>query len=415
MGDILFLAHRMPFPPDRGDKIRSHHLLKALAELAPVHVGCFGDTDGDFSHEHLLASVAKSHCLLRRSKSMMRAGVEAVVSGQPVSLTAFHDPALGDWVARVIRQRNIQTIFVFSGQMGQYIPASFEGRVIVDLCDVDSAKFEAYAQTGSFPRKWIDAREGKLLSHVEERLAQRADCTMFVSEAEEVLFRSRLKDPAGCQTAALRNGIDTQFFDPSGSEPHAALASSGGPNFVFTGQMDYAPNIAAALRVMDRLLPAIRLAHPDATFHLVGRAPVSELTKRDGQPGIRVWGEVPDVRPFLAAADIVIAPLEIARGVQNKVLEAMAMARPVLLSPEAATGIDAIDGAHFAVAQSDQALIDRALAMLADSPGTRQLAAAARRYVVSHQGWEAMLAPLGGLCGYSPVQAPPSDAERDAA
>ncbi|MDN3645283.1 TIGR03087 family PEP-CTERM/XrtA system glycosyltransferase [Pontixanthobacter aestiaquae] len=415
MGDILFLAHRMPFPPDRGDKIRSHHLLKALARLAPIHVGCFGDTDNDYAHEHLLADIAETYYLPRRSKGMVRAGIEALAKRKPVSLTAFEDAALAEWVAKTIRERDIQTIFVFSGQMGQYIPASFAGQVVVDLCDVDSAKFEAYAADGRFPRKWIDAREGRILSQVEQQLAKRADYTLFVSEAEEALFRSRLERPQDCKTAALRNGIDTAFFDPANSEPHSDLANSTGPNFVFTGQMDYAPNIGAALRVMDRLLPQIRAVHPDATFHLVGRAPVSQLTKRDGEPGIRVWGEVPDVRPFLAGADVVIAPLEIARGVQNKVLEAMAMARPVLLSPEAATGIDASDGEHFAVAPSDQALVGRALEMLDDGPSALLMAAAARRYVVEQQGWDAMLAPLARLCGYAPAAATNETVNRNAA
>ncbi len=415
MGDILFLAHRMPFPPDRGDKIRSHHLLKALAKLAPVHVGCFGDTDNDFRHEHLLGDVAESYCLPRRSKSMVRAGIEALATGKPVSLTAFEDAALADWVVKTIQERNIQAIFVFSGQMGQYIPASFEGKIVVDLCDVDSAKFEAYAEDGNFPRKWIDAREGVMLAQVEKQLAQRADCTLFVSEAEEALFRSRVTSHESCETGAVRNGIDTEFFDPSNCEPHPDLARSSGPNLVFTGQMDYAPNIGAALRVMDRLMPQIRAVRPEATFHLVGRAPVSQLTKRDGEPGIRVWGEVPDVRPFLAGADIVIAPLEIARGVQNKVLEAMAMARPVLLSPEAATGIDATNGEHFAVANTDEALVERALDMLADRPSTLLMAAAARRYVVEQQGWEAMLAPLAELCGYPPQSDQAKGRERDAA
>ncbi|WP_246236755.1 TIGR03087 family PEP-CTERM/XrtA system glycosyltransferase [Pontixanthobacter rizhaonensis] len=400
MGDILFLAHRMPFPPDRGDKIRSHHLLKSLADIAAVHVACFGDTDADFTHEHELAAVASSHCLVRRSKSMVRAGLEALASGNPVSLTAFGHRDIHDWVGRTLRQQTIQTIVVFSGQMGQYIPASFKGRVVVDLCDVDSAKFEAYAKDGSWPRRWIDAREGKLLSGVEEALSDRADTTVLISDVEAELFRSRISDPAAHQVAAIRNGIDFDFFNPSTVAPQPDLAASTGPNIVFTGQMDYAPNIGAAIRVMDRILPAIRAVHPDATFHLVGRAPVSKLTARDGQDGIRVWGEVPDVRPFLAGADIVMAPLEIARGVQNKVLEAMAMARPVVLSSEAATGIDAVDGDHFAIGDDDQDLIAAALDLLSDGPKSLQMAAAARRYVTTEQSWSAMLSPLASICGF---------------
>ncbi|MFZ1743848.1 MAG: TIGR03087 family PEP-CTERM/XrtA system glycosyltransferase [Pontixanthobacter sp.] len=410
MGDILFLAHRMPFPPDRGDKIRSFNLLKALARLAPVHVGCFGDTPSDFAHEAELASVAASHCLLPRRKSMLRAGVEAIARGKPVSLTAFGEKVLADWVSTTLANNDIQTFFVFSGQMGQYVPDEFAERVVVDLCDVDSAKFEDYAKSSSFPRKLIDAREGAFLSRVEEQLAHRADDTLLVSEAEASLFQSRLIDSSDCRISAVRNGIDTVLFDPAAVEPQTELAANSGPNLVFTGQMDYAPNVAAAERMMERILPAIRQKFPDTVFHLVGRAPVAKLTRRDGEAGIRVWGEVPDVRPFLAAADVVVAPLEIARGVQNKVLEAMAMARPVVLSREAATGIDASDGEHFAIGTSDADLIAKITRLIEDGPSALLMAAAARRYVCERQGWDAMLAPLANICGFEG-----EGAKRDAA
>ncbi|RXZ65771.1 TIGR03087 family PEP-CTERM/XrtA system glycosyltransferase [Pelagerythrobacter rhizovicinus] len=408
-GEILFLAHRVPFPPDRGDKIRSHHLLKRLAEIAPVHVGCLAETDGDMAQESELAEIARSHFLARRAKPLPLAGIEALARGLPVSLTAFDHAGLRRWVAATLAERPIGTVFVFSGQMGQYVPADFGGRVVVDLCDVDSAKFEAYGKQGG-PRAWIDRREGRLLAREEERLAHRAHCTLFVSKAEAALFRSRLRSPAGVRIEALRNGIDTTTFDPVAVAPHPELAAEPGPHLVFTGQMDYAPNVTAALRTAERLLPAIRRAHPGATFHVVGRAPVPQLRRLDGRNGIRVWGEVPDVRPFLVAADAVLAPLEIARGIQNKVLEAMAMARPVVLSPEAATGIDARDGEHFAVAAHDQALIDRALALLQDATAAATMGVAARRYVVEHQGWAAMLVPLSEIVG-----ARGAEARRDAA
>lgn len=410
-GEILFLAHRVPFPPDRGDKIRSHHLLKALAEIAPVHVGCLGETDGDMAQESELAAIAESHFFARRSKNLVVAGFEALAKGLPVSLGAFDHAGLRCWIAKTLAERPIEALFVFSGQMGQYVPADFDGRVIVDLCDVDSAKFEAYGAKAVGPRAWIDRREGRLLAAEEERLAHRADRTLLVSEAEAALFRSRLRDPRGARIDALRNGIDTARFDPEAIVPHPDLVAQPGPHLVFTGQMDYAPNVAAALRIAERLLPAIRKVHPEAMFHLVGRAPAPQLRRLDGGGGVRVWGEVPDVRPFLAAADLVLAPLEIARGIQNKVLEAMAMARPVVLSPEAATGIDARDGEHFAVGADDAELVDRALALLADAEIAHAMGRAARRYVVEHQGWAAMLAPLAGIVGGAPA----SEAHRDAA
>lgn len=408
MGDILFLAHRIPFPPDRGDKIRSHHLLKALARLAPVHVGCFADTASDLQHEPLLADFSASHLLLHRKTSMVRAGIEALASGKPVSLTAFRHAQMQRWVYETLAAHRVDTIFVFSGQMGQYVPADFSGQVVIDLCDVDSAKFEAYGGQGNWPRKWIDIREGSLLAAEEHRLARIADRTLLVSEAEAALFRGRIAPHLAQYVTALGNGIDADFFDPQSTAPHPALVAAPGPHLVFTGQMDYAPNVAAALRVIDRLLPEIRKTHPQAQFHVVGRAPVDSLLAKAGKAGVRVWGEVPDVRPFLAAADIVTAPLDIARGVQNKVLEAMAMGRPVLLTPHAATGIDAVDGVHFAVEASDERLVARALEILGDGPSALRMAAAARRYVVNYQSWPAMLAPLADILGKSASE-PPRD------
>jgi sugar transferase (PEP-CTERM/EpsH1 system associated) len=395
MGEILFIAHRIPFPPDRGDKIRSHHLLKGLAALAPVHVATMGETAADFAAEPFLATIARTHCLVRRPTNLPLAGARAMLAGKPVSLTAFESPALHRWIARALDTRPIDTIFVFSGQMGQYIPSSFAGRVVIDLCDVDSAKFEAYAKDASGPRASIYAREARLLAIEEARLASRADATLLVSENEASLLRGRVASEANI--IALGNGIDTAGFDPNAVLPHRALSGDTGPGIVFTGQMDYPPNVAAVQRFARAIMPTIRKRYPGAQFHVVGRAPSSEVRALAGINGTRVWGEVPDVRPFLAAADIVTAPLTIARGVQNKVLEAMAMARPVVLTPEAATGIDAMDGEHYAVGASDDDLAERTLGLLADGPAALAMAAAARRFVVERKGWHAALQPLANL------------------
>ena len=399
MSGILFLAHRVPFPPDRGDKIRSHHVLKALAELAPVHVGCLAETAADRAAELDLVEIATTWCTPTRSKPLPLAGLEAIVRDKPVSLTAFHHPVLAEWVARTLERGEIDTIYVFSGQMGQYVPAGWQGRLVVDLVDVDSAKFEAYAHEKPFPMSWIDAREARLLRTEEARLAARADRTLLVSNAEAALLVSRLPEGTAANVAVLGNGIDAEKFDPARVGPHAALAT-GGPHFVFTGQMDYRPNVDAALRAIERIMPEIRAAHPTAQFHVVGRAPAPELLARNGSGGARIWGEVPDMRPFLAAADVVLAPLTIARGVQNKVLEAMAMARPVLVSPEAATGLPGKDGVHFAVADGDEAFAQRALALLARRDAGAEMGEAARRLVVETASWPAMLASLPEMVGF---------------
>lgn len=401
MSEILFLAHRMPFPPDRGDKIRSHHLLRALAKLAPVHVATFAETDGDREHEGELAAIAASHCLVQRSTNLALQGVEALISGDPVSLTAFSSRTISRYVDSILSERPISTIYVFSGQMGQYVPASYPGRLVMDLVDVDSAKFEAYAQDRRGPRAWIDAREGRLLRAEEQRLAARAHATLLVSEAEAELFRSRVPADIARRIQSLGNGIDTAYFDPKAVSPDPALLQSEGPHLVFTGQMDYAPNVAAALRAIEGILPAIRTQKPQAELHIVGRAPTRELLAHDGRDGVRVWGEVPDIRPFLAGAQVVLVPLSIARGIQNKVLEAMAMARPVVLTPGAATGIGAIDGKHLAVEETDRGIAARCLEMIAHKGAAQTMGRAARKYVEQTRGWDSVLAPLGEIIGLS--------------
>jgi sugar transferase (PEP-CTERM/EpsH1 system associated) len=400
-GEILFLAHRVPFPPDRGDKIRSHHVLKALAKLAAVHVAAFADDARDMAADADLAAIARTHCLVRRSKPVAMAGVQALLSSRPVSLAAFHSRTLADYVEAVLNRHPIRAIYVFSGQMGHYVPADFAGRVLCDFVDVDSAKFEAYAAQGSGPMRWINAREGRLLRAEEARLAGRADISLLVSEEEAALMRDRLAaDHAGaCDVRPLRNGIDSQRFDRAQVKAEPRLLECPGPRLIFTGQMDYPPNVAAVLLAIDRIMPLVRQVVPLASFHVVGRNPPQSLLARSGQHGCHVWGAVEDMRTWLAGADLALVPLEIARGVQNKVLEAMAMELPVVLTEGAASGIGGVDGRHFLVGRSDAEFADHVLAVLGNSARARALGTEARRFVIEELGWQASLAPLAGMLG----------------
>ena len=396
MGDILFLAHRVPFPPNRGDKIRAHHLLKKLAQIGPVHVGCFAESDEDLAGEADLSEVATSHHVVKRTKPLVLAGIEAVIARKPVSLTAFRSADLGDWVRETIAEKGISTIVIFSGQMGQYVPDDFAGRVVIDLCDVDSAKFEGYAASGQ--RVWLNNREGQLLAKQEEHLARRADATILISEAEAALFRSRLQCASMANVQVIGNGIDAAFFDPHAVVSDLEISSRPGPHFVFTGQMDYPPNETAVLWALTHFLPAIRAQYPAAELHIVGRNPTKKLLAHHDLEGLTIWGEVPDVRPFIAAATCVVAPLLIARGVQNKVLEAMAMAKPVMLTAEAATGIDAKDGEHWMLCQADaSAMCERIAELLDGDDRAAEMGQAARNFVLNHHDWGAMLSPLGSL------------------
>ena len=406
-GEVLFLSHRIPFPPNRGDKIRSHHVLRHIAGLAPVHVATFSDDAADMAYEGELAALAASHRLIQRRKSLVRAGLEAVAQGQPVSLTAFHDPELADYVRRVLAERPVGTIYAFSGQMGQYIPASYKGRVIFDFVDVDSAKFEAYGEAGKGPRSWIDAREGRILATEEARLARRSDVSLFVSNEEAALFRARLlpQDRLECDVRALRNGIDAALFDPDGCVPAPAMLAASSPRLIFTGQMDYAPNVAAARRVIERLLPNVHRACPGASFHVVGRNPPDSLKTFHGTGNVFVHGAVDDMRSYLAAADLALVPLELARGVQNKVLEAMAMELPVVLTADAATGIGGTHGKHYTLADSDEELAQCVIDLLADPVRRGAIGTSARQLVIDKLSWPATLAPLAGMLGLAEAAA----------
>jgi len=396
MGDILFLAHRVPFPPNRGDKIRAHHLLKRLADLAPVHVGCFAESEADRAAVAEVDAIAASHCVVDRRKPLVLAGAEAVLAGKPVSLTAFFSPRLDHWVRQALARGTISTIVVFSGQMGQYVPDDFAGQVLVDLCDVDSAKFESYAEAGE--RAWLNRREARLLAVEEQRLGVRADATFLISDNEADLYRSRLQQPALVDIRVMGNGIDTDLFDPSRVSPQCDLEQQAGPNISFVGQMDYRPNEEAVLWAARELMPELCKRYPEAVLHVVGRNPTASVRACGEVPGIQVWGEVPDVKPFVASANAVIAPLAIARGVQNKVLEAMSMARPVVLTQDAATGIDGVDGEHWLLSEREAEAMTEHLATLFDDPDRAdRIGANARAFVQSNHSWASMLKPVETL------------------
>lgn len=382
-GDILFLAHRLPFPPDRGDRIRSWHMLQALAKLRPVHVVAPLDHENDRQHVARVEAIAASVTTEVRSSSKALAVGRALLSGLPASVALFAVPRLRQRAEELIAQGGIGTVFAFSGQMAHYVPRDMKGaRFIMDFVDMDSAKFAQQSAQASPGARWMLRREARLLRAFEIATAQRADASLFVSAAEAEMFR----DETGLPAQTIENGVDAAHFAPGIVAP----ADAPNPLIVFTGQMDYQPNVDAVVVFVRTVLPHL----PGVTFAIVGRAPTTEV-RALASPTVIVTGEVPDTRPWLAAATVVVAPLALARGIQNKVLEAMAMGAAVVASPEAARGIDAIDGEHFLVAGIGSS---HAIAALLSNPERRaELGDAARARVLARYSWDACLAPLAEL------------------
>ncbi len=448
MNDLLFLAHRVPFPPDRGDKIRSFHVLRYLAHRMRVHLVAFADDAADLDPPVAFTDMLASCTILPRAKSQPRAAIEALATGRPVSLTAFASSAMQAAVDRILPR--VGGIYCFSGQMAQFLPDD-GARVVMDFVDMDSAKFAGFADDSRGPMRWMMRREARLLGAFERKIAARVSASLFVSEAEAALFRA---GGATGRILAVENGIDSATFDPAG--PGAILAfhpgegrgpvgkaavtldspsSSTSPNWtpasageapggavpggavqagevkggalpggacddpliVFTGQMDYRPNIEAVTWFARDILPQIRAQHPTARFAIVGRAPTPAVQAL-ADDAITVTGAVDDVRGWLAAADVCVAPLKLARGVQNKVLEAMAMARPVVASAAAAEGIDHAGTIRVAADATDFAA--QVCAVLDAPVAAVELGQAARAQVLRRYGWDARLAPLDALFGF---------------
>ncbi|WP_188063876.1 TIGR03087 family PEP-CTERM/XrtA system glycosyltransferase [Sphingobium sp. KCTC 72723] len=394
-GDILFLCHRIPFPPDRGDKIRSFHLLARLMEVAPVHVGCFADDDRDMGFATDMAQVSASQCVLRRDRSKIVAGLSGLARRQSMLVSLFDHRGLHQWVAATLARHPIRAVVAYSAQMAHFVPVlPADIRFLMDFVDFDSAKYATYGAQERGPMGWINRREGRVLLDFERRVAARADVCSFVSEAEASLFRDAC-DLGPDRIVPLENGVALDYFDPAADFP--AVDHGAGPLLVFTGQMDYRPNIEAVESFARQTLPAIQTVHPDARFAIVGRNPVKAVTALADLPGMIVTGGVPDVRGWLAAADVVVAPLRIARGIQNKVLEAMAMAQPVVASPQAAEGIDAADDREFLIAANPAEEAAKIIALLADPARGVAIGTAARARMEARYRWSATLAGLPDL------------------
>lgn len=386
MTSVLFLVHRIPFPPNKGDKIRSFHLLKQLAQHHEVHLGAFVDDDADWQHgAELKRWCAESYLRPLRPGMKRFTSLRGLLSGEPLTLPYYRDRKMAEWVNQKLVLDGIDRVVIFSAAMAQYVLGEqMESRErIVDLVDVDSEKWREYAPRHRWPMSWIYNRESALLLKFERSIASQCDATVLVSPQEAQLFRE-LAPESSKRIHSIHNGVDTGYFSPDHcfSSPYDA----GSQVLVFTGAMDYWANVDAVTWFAEAVFPQLRAAVPRAQFYIVGARPTDQVRRLARNDGVTVTGSVHDIRPYLAYAAAAVAPLRIARGIQNKVLEAMAMAKPVLATPAAIDGIQAPEELRSLVCERPEQFVELARQLLADGD-LRALGQIGRHTVVKHYSW----------------------------
>lgn len=391
MDELLFLAHRIPYPPDKGDKIRSWHFLQHLAERYRVHLGCFIDDPRDWQFRDTLRGLCKECCFVpldpRRARLRSLFGL---LDGRALTLPYYSSRILRRWVTGVLARPDVAKVFVYCSAMAQYVPRDLDRRCVVDLVDVDSEKWIHYARGAQPPASWLWRREGRLLREVEREITATAARTLVATQPELDLLRKIAPDSAG-KTAFVTNGVDTDYFSPD--RIYELPPGMNGRAVVFTGAMDYRPNVDAALFFAGSVMPLLRRLIPEIKFYVVGSNPRPELLALAERDGIAVTGRVADVRPYLAHADVVVAPLRIARGIQNKVLEAMAMAKPVVASREALVGID-LDPQTEACVAADADAFATAVHRIVTTGVGKVMGLSARRRVLADYEWRVSLGRL---------------------
>jgi sugar transferase (PEP-CTERM/EpsH1 system associated) len=391
--NLLLLTHRIPYPPNKGDKIRSYHLLKHLARHYRVHLGTFVDDADDWQHVPKVQAMCASSHFAKLSPFLARLrSLGALLSNRTLSLDYYRDHGLRDWVADVVQANRIDRILVFSSAMAQYAEAYPGACRVVDFVDVDSDKWRQYADKKSWPMSWLYRHEARQLLRYERKVARQCNASLFVSQPEADLFRQLAPESSG-KIAHFNNGVDTDYFSPARDYPTPYPA--GKQAIVFTGAMDYWPNIDAVQWFAHDILPSLLRDNPSLLFYIVGARPAAEVQQLQSLPGVCVTGTVPDVRPYVAHAALSVAPLRVARGVQNKVLEAMSMEKTVVVSAQALEGIHAEPGRELLLA-NDAGQFIRCISEVLAAP-VPTLGKNARAKVEALYGWDGNLAPVGSL------------------
>jgi sugar transferase (PEP-CTERM/EpsH1 system associated) len=442
---ILYLAHRIPYPPNKGDKIRSFNEIKYLSQRHEIHLACLADDPKDLKYENDLKKFCKTTNVilinprLAKLKSTIR-----LFSTKPLSVSYFYSRKLQHTIDHLLSANDFDAVFCFSSPMAEYVfksrlpvssclklekslmkgfpvtryeqretsnqhpatslqkPATsnHQPRLIMDFVDVDSDKWAQYGRYASFPKSWIYRLESKRLSKYERKVAEVFQHSIFVTDSEVKIFRDQ--NPYIKNITSIPNGVDLDYFSPTFSQEQTTrnqppAPSNEQPVIVFTGAMGYYANVEGVVWFTKEILPLIRKEIPEIQFYIVGSNPKKEVLSLSSNNGVTVTGYVPDIREYLNKATLVVVPLRIARGIQNKILEAMAMGIPVVATPQAFEGIKAKPGRDLILGEDVERIAEGVIGLIKKVSLRKSLVDNARSIIEKNYCWVKNLEKLDNI------------------
>lgn len=429
---ILFLSHRIPYPPNKGDKIRSFNEIKYLSKDHEIHLGCLADNPADIKYKRDLQGYCSEVAVFPINPFQAKiTSLFSLPKRKPLSVGYFYSKSLQKTVNQWLDKTDYDAVICFSSPMAEYLfrapslrqrfnpmhptnptnssnsinssnssnPSSPKPRLIMDFCDVDCDKWVQYAGQSTFPLSLLYKLEGKLLFSYEKKINRVFDHSIFVSKQETDLFLKLY--PYARSVSTIQNGVDSTYFSPQLNESNKTNKLNkpdkpkkpnepkqpNKPLLLFPGAMDYHANVDGVVWFCNQIFPMIKKEIPECSFYIVGSNPTPEVVVLGKMPGVIVTGFVEDIRPYYQMADICVIPLRLARGIQNKVLEAMAMEKPVVTTTKAAEGIQASNGEHLIVEDSEEGFSKAVIKMIRDKSEGARLGKLARNFVVKNYDW----------------------------
>ena len=395
---ILFLSQRVPYPPNRGDKITTWRLIERMKREHEVVSVAFAHDEKDLEAARQLTAMGVAcHAFRYHDRSAKLKALPLLATSKPLTLGVYGSRQLQAAVDHLIA--SCEMAYAYSSSMGAFLEKHTAKPRVMHFGELDSDKWRQYAERTGFPMSWVYRREWKTLFRFEERVARAFTQNVFCTPLEERIFQERIP---GAPSLVLRNGVDLEYFRPAVKPPEPG-------HLAFTGVMNYYPNVDGCVWFAREVLPIVRRSVPAARFTIVGSHPTPEVQALAGIEGVQVTGFVDDTRTWLHRAQVSVAPLRIARGIQNKVLEAMALGLPVVGTTPATQGVEGVPERDYRVREDAEGFARAVVELLQDPAGAAALGRRGRRFVEEHYDWEVVFRPLDdllALCARVPVLGP---------